>query len=72
MLIRYGAQFGNGAIFKRLGFLAESRLHDADLASACRPRLTQGYAQLDLALPARHLHTAWRLWVPERWSKDAP
>lgn len=72
LLIRYGEQFGNGAIFKRLGFLAEARLHDEDLASACRARLTQGYAQLDPALPARHLNTPWRLWVPERWRKVAP
>lgn len=69
LLIRYGEQIGNGAIFKRLGFLAETLLHDADLASACHARLTHGYAQLDPALPARRLHTPWRLWVPERWSK---
>lgn len=72
LLIGYGEQFGNGAVFKRLGFLAETRLHDANLASACRGRLTQGYAQLDPALPARHLHTPWRLWVPERWRKAPP
>jgi predicted transcriptional regulator of viral defense system len=72
VLIRYGEMFGNGAIFKRLGFLAETRLHDANLVAACRARLTQGYAQLDSALQASHLHTAWRLWVPERWRKAAP
>jgi predicted transcriptional regulator of viral defense system len=71
LLIRYGEQFGNGAVFKRLGFLAETRLHDADLAAACRSRLTQGYAQLDTALKASHLHTAWRLWVPERLKGSA-
>jgi predicted transcriptional regulator of viral defense system len=71
LLVRYGEQFGNGAIFKRLGFLAETRLHDADLAAACHSRLTQGYAQLDPALKASHLHTAWRLWVPERWKGGA-
>lgn len=71
LLIRYAEQFGNGAIFKRLGFLAETRLQDADLASACRTRLTQGYAQLDPALASSHLHTAWRLWVPERWKRGA-
>lgn len=71
LLIRYAEQFGNGAIFKRLGFLAETRLHDAGLAGACRARLTQGYAQLDPALSARRLHTAWRLWVPERWGEAA-
>ena len=71
-LIRYAERFGNGAIFKRLGFLAETCLHDDKLAAACRARLTQGYAQLDPALKASHLHTAWRLWVPERWRRPAP
>jgi predicted transcriptional regulator of viral defense system len=72
LLIRYGEQFGNGAVFKRLGFLAETCLRNENLASACRARLTQGYAQLDPALPKSHLHTAWRLWVPERWRQAAP
>ena len=69
LLIRYALQFGNGAIFKRLGFLAETRLHHPELAAACRARLTQGYAKLDPALTCRHLMTAWRLWVPERWKR---
>lgn len=72
LLIRYGEQFGNGAIFKRLGFLADTHLHSPELADACRTRLTQGYAQLDPALKSSHLHTAWRLWVPERWKQGAP
>jgi predicted transcriptional regulator of viral defense system len=67
LLIQYAAQFGNGAVFKRLGFLAETRSHDAALASACRDRLTQGYARLDPALSCKQLVTAWRLWVPQRW-----
>ena len=71
LLIRYAERFGNGVIFKRLGFLAEVQLHDSDLANACRKRLTQGYAQLDPARPSRHLQTAWRLWVPERWHRMA-
>jgi predicted transcriptional regulator of viral defense system len=72
LLINYGEQFGNGAVFKRLGFLAETRLHDSDLAASCRTRLTQGYAQLDPALKSGHLQTAWRLWVPELWKGGAP
>ena len=72
LLIRYAEQFGNGAVFKRLGFLAQTRLHDEELAAACRERLTQGYARLDPALPCPQLVTAWRLWVPERWKRGAP
>ncbi len=71
LLIHYAAEFGNGAVFKRLGFLAETRLHDPALADACRTRLTQGYSRLDPALPSSRLHTAWRLWVPERWRSAA-
>ena len=71
LLIRYADQFGNGAVFKRLGFLAEIRLHDVELVTACRERLTQGYARLDPALACPRLMTAWRLWVPERWKHGA-
>jgi predicted transcriptional regulator of viral defense system len=72
LLIRYGEQFGNGAIFKRLGFLANTHLPSPELGEACRARMTQGYAELDPALNSSHLHTAWRLWVPERWKRGAP
>jgi predicted transcriptional regulator of viral defense system len=71
LLIRYAAQFDNGAIFKRLGFLADTRLRDKKLAAQCRSRLTQGYARLDPALPSRKLVTAWRLWVPAAWNESA-
>jgi predicted transcriptional regulator of viral defense system len=71
LLIRHAEQFGNGAVFKRLGFLAETRLHDDRLAAACRARLTQGYARLDPSLPTPKLVTTWRLWVPERWKESA-
>ncbi len=72
LLIRYAEQFGNGAVFKRLGFLAETRFHDEELAAACSERLTQGYARLDPALLCPQLVTAWRLWVPERWKRGTP
>jgi len=69
LLITYAEKFGNGAIFKRLGFLAEAQLHDEALAAACRERLTKGYAQLDPALNCSQLVTAWNLWVPARWKE---
>jgi len=72
LLIRYAEQFGNGAIFKRLGYLADTRLQDRALAEACRARLTQGYARLDPALPSPTLITAWRVWVPAHWKDKAP
>ena len=70
LLIRYAEQFHNGAIFKRLGFLAATRLHDRKLADACRAQLTQGYARLDPALSSPNLITAWRLWVPTHWKDN--
>jgi predicted transcriptional regulator of viral defense system len=66
LLIRYGEQFGNGAIFKRLGFLSEA-FGDGDLAAMCRARLTQGYAKLDPSLSSDRLITAWHLWIPGNW-----
>jgi predicted transcriptional regulator of viral defense system len=71
LLIRYADQLGNGAVFKRLGFLAETQLRDEKLAEACRARLTKGYARLDPAMAAPKLVTAWRLWVPARWKVPA-
>jgi predicted transcriptional regulator of viral defense system len=64
LLIDYAKQYGNGAIFKRLGYLAETRLHDEKLSAACRDHLTQGYARLDPTLSCEKLVTSWRLWVP--------
>jgi predicted transcriptional regulator of viral defense system len=71
LLIRYADQFKNGAVFKRLGFIADTKLHDPMIAEACRQRLTTGYAQLDPNLPGSTLATAWRVWVPAHWS-DKP
>lgn len=72
LLIQYANQFNNGVVFKRLGYLAETRLHDNKLAAECRSRLTQGYARLDPALPNKQLSTAWRLWLPSAKKKAVP
>lgn len=72
LLIRYGEQFDSGVVFKRLGYLADTRLHDGKLAAACRSRLTEGYARLDPALPPKKLLTAWRLWLPSTREQTAP
>ncbi|CAN5692493.1 type IV toxin-antitoxin system AbiEi family antitoxin domain-containing protein [soil metagenome] len=70
LLISYAEKFANGAIFKRLGFLAAAQLNDATLAAACRTRLTKGYAKLDPTLSCSQLVTAWNLWVPSRWKRE--
>jgi predicted transcriptional regulator of viral defense system len=71
-LITYAEGLGNGAVFKRLGFLAERSGTSPELVTACAARLTQGNAKLDPALPSPRLLRRWRLWVPERWTGKAP
>jgi predicted transcriptional regulator of viral defense system len=71
LLIRHAEEFGNGAVFKRLGFLADARLGNKRLADECRARLTHGYARLDPSLRTTKLITAWHLWVPETWKARA-
>ncbi|WP_457553243.1 type IV toxin-antitoxin system AbiEi family antitoxin domain-containing protein [Desulfobacula sp.] len=67
-LIEYAQQLGNGAVFKRLGFLLEKIApQETDAIGACRKRLTTGNARLDPKLNNTKLITRWRLWVPENW-----
>ena len=67
MLISYAERLGNGAVFKRLGFLAERHPEGYDLAVACKKKLTKGNAKLDSSLDCDHLITRWRLWAPKSW-----
>ena len=68
-LIATADKLGNGVVFKRLGFLAET-LRGADtIVEACRTRLSSGNAKLDPAIPCPRLITRWRLWVPANWMK---
>jgi predicted transcriptional regulator of viral defense system len=68
-LIDYGDQLGNGAVFKRLGFLAEKHNYGAEIAEFCRARLTAGNAKLDPALDCKRLVSRWRLLVPSSWAR---
>ena len=71
LLIDYADRLGNGAVFKRLGFLLERYLPDELITlERCQSRLTAGNAKLDPQLPAKRLITRWRLWVPEGWLKE--
>jgi predicted transcriptional regulator of viral defense system len=70
-LIGYAEKLGNGAVFKRLGFLASRIAGKESLAEACRQRLTEGNAKLDPALPCRRLVKSWRLWIPKNWEAEA-
>lgn len=69
-LIHYADRLGNGAVYKRLGFLLERA--DAPHAltlDACRKRMSDGYAKLDPALPAEVTSTRWRLRIPTTWEE---
>jgi predicted transcriptional regulator of viral defense system len=70
-LVRYAEKLGNGAVFKRLGFLASQITGKESLAQSCRQRLTKGNAKLDPAVPCRRLVKAWRLWIPRNWEAEA-
>ena len=71
LLIEYAMRHGNGAILKRLGFLAERQGNSRLIAREARKHLTEGHAKLDPALDSPRLVTRWRLRVPESWAKDA-
>ncbi len=66
-LIAYAERLGNGAIFKRLGFLVGQHSDTSHLADVCLARLTAGNAKLDTTLRCSRLISKWRLWVPPNW-----
>ena len=73
LLIDYAERLGNGAIFKRMGFLLERFIsEESDIIDACRMKMTKGNARLDPVLSSDRLVTRWRLWVPEGWAKEKP
>ena len=65
-LIDYAELLGNGAVFKRLGFIAEQHT-ESHLVDACNDRLTGGYAMLDPSLPCTEPLPRWRLRIPPGW-----
>jgi len=73
LIVNYAERLGNGAVFKRLGFLTEKLApHEKEIVEACFSRLTQGNAKLDPSIPTGRLVTKWKLWVPENWRQKAP
>lgn len=70
-LLDYAERLGNGAVFKRLGFLLEIIApHEDDAIQRCLRHMTKGCALIDPKLPAEALVTRWRLWVPHDWKAD--
>ena len=68
LLIKYADLLGNGAVFKRLGYLLERNApNEKSIIENCAQRLTKGLARLDPKSKNDKLVTRWRLWVPENW-----
>jgi len=71
-LIEVAEEVGNGAVFKRLGFLLErAAIASPSQLDSCRDALTQGLAKLDPSIPCPRIVTRWRLRVPESWMFSA-
>ena len=66
LLIDYAIRRGNGAVFKRLGFLAE-RIGCEKLVELCSKNMSSGNTILDSSLDCSKLVTRWRLFVPTSW-----
>ncbi len=64
-LLEYAIQINNGALFKKLGFLAEKLEFKTSFIDECAKRLTTGYAYIDKSAQHNRLITKWRLWVPK-------
>lgn len=64
-LIEYADRLGNGAVFKRMGYLAEQLTAPGWFIEACFEKRTTGNIKLDPKLNSDHLISRWRLWVPE-------
>lgn len=69
-LVEYAVRLGNGAVFKRLGFLAERLPNSARLARLCEHHLSSGHARLDPAQEGLQVVSKWRLRVPQSWARE--
>ena len=65
LLLEYAIKINNGALFKKMGFLAEKLEFNKLFIDECRNRLTKGYAYLDKNAQHNNLITKWKLWIPE-------
>ena len=71
LLITYAERIGNGAVFKRLGFLSERNGGPASLVADCAARLTLGIVKLDPGQPSPRILRKWRLRAPAKLEDEA-
>ncbi len=65
LLLDYAYQAKNGALFKKLGYLAEKLEFGRAFVDECKKNLSKGHTYLDKTSKRNKLVTRWRLWVPE-------
>ena len=68
VLLEYADRVGSGALFKKLGFVAEYLGFEYWFIDECRKRLTHGYARLDKKTKLAKIINRWRLWVPKEYA----
>jgi len=72
LLLKYAERLGNGAVFKRMGYLIEGVLpEEKEFLAECLARIKKGKSKLDPALSAERLVTKWQLWVPNSWKEES-
>lgn len=64
-LLGYAEQIGNGALFKKLGYVAEKIEMEPWFVSSCHERVTKGYSYFGAQDADNKLITKWHLWVPK-------
>lgn len=72
-VVEYAGKMGNGAIFKRMGFLLEEMgiAVPKEVMETVRKRLTKGYAPLYPTIKAKGKHDArWGLIINTKFSKE--
>ncbi|MGB1096145.1 MAG: type IV toxin-antitoxin system AbiEi family antitoxin domain-containing protein [Paracoccaceae bacterium] len=65
LLLSHADKTGNGALYKKLGYLSERCDFPFWFIEECHNRRTQGYAFLGDRKGDNRLVTKWRLWVPK-------
>ena len=71
LLIQYAKKMKNKTIFKRLGFLLETRnLVDSDIIESLRKKISSGYSEFDPSVKSRHILRRWNLKISRAWKKE--
>ncbi len=71
LLLEYTEKLGNSSVYKRLGFLLEQLIPEAQRAiKTCKNRMSKGNSKLDPSSESKRLVRRWRLWIPEAWVRE--